>query len=443
MLLGLGILLGSFSAPAADLALNGRGIATKFQSEFFAAELLAAQPSRETSELLANEMFTMRMTILIDNWTQRQFSQHWSQAILINNTADSRDQYSGEIAEWLDSVKGPLKRGDSLAFVKSPVDGFVFSINNVELYRSKRAGIANLLLNTWIGSRPPASEFKSGLLGITTLQDQVFTAALAKPSATRKAELEKWVAVNESNSEPEIIETAAVKPVAKDSPSAQPAAKPALDLASKIEDAPVVEESTRGDNPPGDETASPAPKNLASDTPAAIPGPEATSAIEPLETAETASPAGIEIASSKTEEDSAPSDVIAGDINPSPSEQLVESNDIFVPADEVTSKEPAGEQEDPLFKVYRANILTLTYQNLIYPNSAIDRGQEDKVMLRLTLNRKGKVVSFDYDKRSRFKTLNKAVEKAVSQANPYPAPPKKLKGREIVVSIPIVFSLSG
>ena len=87
--------------------------------------------------------------------------------------------------------------------------------------------------------------------------------------------------------------------------------------------------------------------------------------------------------------------------------------------------------------------LTLTYQNLIYPGSAIDRGQEGKVILTVTLSRKGKVKKIDFDKKSQYKSLNRAVEKAVSAASPYPAPPRKLPGKEIVIQMPINFSLSG
>jgi protein TonB len=100
-------------------------------------------------------------------------------------------------------------------------------------------------------------------------------------------------------------------------------------------------------------------------------------------------------------------------------------------------------KEESLLKVYRSNVMTLTYQNLVYPLSAIDRNQEGRIMISVTVNRKGKVTDIEFDEKSKHRALNKAVQKAVSAASPFPAPPKKLRGKEVTVSMPVVFSLSG
>lgn len=105
---------------------------------------------------------------------------------------------------------------------------------------------------------------------------------------------------------------------------------------------------------------------------------------------------------------------------------------------EISTAEQAG-----LFRIYRSNLLKKTYQHVIYPESAIDRNQQGDVILKLTITRDGEIQSVLYDKRADFSSLNKAAARAVKNAKPYPAAPKRLNGDTFEVIMPIKFRLAG
>ena len=102
----------------------------------------------------------------------------------------------------------------------------------------------------------------------------------------------------------------------------------------------------------------------------------------------------------------------------------------------------AAEQKG-LFRIYRSNLLKKTYQHVIYPESAIDRNQQGDVVLKVEINRNGKVKSIVYDKRAEFNSLNKAATKAVYNAKPFPPAPARLEGDTFEVVMPIRFRLAG
>ena len=100
-------------------------------------------------------------------------------------------------------------------------------------------------------------------------------------------------------------------------------------------------------------------------------------------------------------------------------------------------------QQAALFRIYRSSLLKKTYQHIIYPESAIDRNQQGDVILKLMINRDGKIQNVDYDKRADFSSLNKAAARAVENSSPYPKAPKNLSGESFEVIMPIKFRLAG
>ncbi len=94
-----------------------------------------------------------------------------------------------------------------------------------------------------------------------------------------------------------------------------------------------------------------------------------------------------------------------------------------------------------ILNVYRANMLRLTYRHVVYPSRSLNLNQEGTVVLKVTVNRKGKVMDIKQEERSQYVALNKAAEKAVKKANPYPAIPKQLTGNKFEFKIPIKFRI--
>lgn len=412
----LGLLAVCHSSWGADLQLNGRGIANKFQLDYFLAELYIDQPSTSAEMLASKKNMRMELSIAVEEWSKRQFTQHWNQAIFINNSAEDRRKYSEEISEWLSSIKGPLKKGDHLVFKKSK-DRLTFSVNGVEIYENIDSGLASIFLNTWIGSRPPSSEFRASILGVDNLpEDRYSQTAMLKPDLTRIKEIRGWLPEKKS-SKPDPVD-----PPQPDSPATKPTT---IDQVPEITLAETAKTSETMD-------ASISEAYLAWFAGVPLQEFDETAANDAegslFQNAEGSLQRNAEGSLQKDAEGSSPK-IAEGSLK----EDAEGSPTVSDEEDEDTA----------LLKVYRSNILTLTYQNLIYPNSAIDRGQEGKILMKLTLDRRGKVRNMEYDQKSRHRTLNKAAARAVEQASPYPEPPRKLKGKEIVVTVPIVFSLSG
>ena len=100
-------------------------------------------------------------------------------------------------------------------------------------------------------------------------------------------------------------------------------------------------------------------------------------------------------------------------------------------------------QQKGLLRIYRSNLLKKTYQHIVYPESAIDKNQEGDVILRITIDRSGKVLEIKYDLRARFNSLNKAAKSALNNAQPFPKVPQRVKGESFELLMPIRFRLTG
>jgi protein TonB len=107
----------------------------------------------------------------------------------------------------------------------------------------------------------------------------------------------------------------------------------------------------------------------------------------------------------------------------------------------VAAAKPAVNSSEDLFAAFRANVLKQTYRNTKYPERSINLKQEGVIILKLKINRAGKVVNTTEEQTSEFISLNKAAEVAVKRSQPYPAPPDGLKGETFEISVPFNFKL--
>ena len=458
------VLLSPLQAVNADsLMLNGQGIHSEFQLNYYLAKLFTTSPKADP-EMLRSEAGDQRMEmiILVDEWSTRRFTQHWNQAVLINNSAETRDKFSKELAAFNAMLKGPLLKGDTIKVFKRAGRGMHVTLNGVRLLDFSNDDVFSLLLNTWIGARPPSSDFKASILGEQTIDQSVLTeASTLSPSAERKKKIHAWLDNGSSkkfrdkkddkaeNIEQPIantpVEEAAIAAASKKNTSATKQAVAKSTVTKVVEAAtttkpqppattvssPEMTKSSAGNAVPQSETeVSDYPEALAKQDQGAI---EESSAKRGTSDA-------VSITSANDENQDTTLTTSSEDTANSPTPATSSDIDEAVTS---TPEETATKQENKLLDVYRSNILAMTYQNLIYPASAIDSGHEGKIVLEIVLSRKGKVKKVGFSQKSKHNSLNKAVEKAISDASPYPRPPKKLKGKEIKLVLPITFSLSG
>ena len=100
-------------------------------------------------------------------------------------------------------------------------------------------------------------------------------------------------------------------------------------------------------------------------------------------------------------------------------------------------------EQEGLLKIYRSNLMKRTYQYIVYPESAINLNREGEVVLRIVVDRNGKVIKSAYESRANYNSLNKAATRALNRAKPFPAVPARLKGEKFEMLIPIRFRLTG
>jgi len=78
-----------------------------------------------------------------------------------------------------------------------------------------------------------------------------------------------------------------------------------------------------------------------------------------------------------------------------------------------------------------------------YPRAAREQRQEGTAYLRFAIDREGRVLSAQIEKGSSFSLLDEEVLALVQRAQPLPPPPPEVPGAQIVLTVPVQFSLSG
>ena len=183
------------SVRASDqLLLNGTAIHTSLQQDYYYAALFSESRSDDPQTLLWQENQRMEITILVDEWSKRRFTQHLGQAIAINNSTDDQEHHSKDIATFNTLIKDYLIRGDRIVINKDIDKGTAISINGITLMETKSHDFFGLFLNTWLGARPPSSVFKASILGQAATVDSSMMASYESLTAsnTRINDLKEW-----------------------------------------------------------------------------------------------------------------------------------------------------------------------------------------------------------------------------------------------------------
>jgi len=114
----------AFSVRASDLlVLNGTAIHTSLQQDYYYAALFSESRSEDPQTLLWQDNQRMEITILVDEWSKRRFTQHLGQAITINNTTDDQEHHAKDIATFNTLFKDYLIRGDRIVINKDADKG--------------------------------------------------------------------------------------------------------------------------------------------------------------------------------------------------------------------------------------------------------------------------------------------------------------------------------
>jgi protein TonB len=91
---------------------------------------------------------------------------------------------------------------------------------------------------------------------------------------------------------------------------------------------------------------------------------------------------------------------------------------------------------------YRALLIASLERHKRYPSRARALGMEAEVLLRIEIDRSGRVTKRTLERPSPYSLLNSAVEEMVDRASPLPAPPASLPGERLDIVLPVTFKLT-
>lgn len=157
-----------------SLNLSGIGIYKKHKKPIYLGALY--QKSLEQTEAsLFREKNAKRMDLRIieDNLSAKRFARELAHHIRMNNDKEFIGVQEGNVANFLRSFQGKFKRGDQILIEYNPDEGTVFVLNGKVLGRVIDPRFFSVLLNAWIGPKPPTEKFKRGILGQSTDQEAI------------------------------------------------------------------------------------------------------------------------------------------------------------------------------------------------------------------------------------------------------------------------------
>lgn len=404
-----------------DLPMNGLAAFEQLRMEYYIGALQLESMSNDASTVLdAPGRKRMAIHISADRWPALRFAQQWNQAILINNSSQDLNANVMDVLAFTSLPKDDLISGDRLTVDLIPDLGTRVTLNGTPMLQTRSDALFRLLVNTWIGARPPSTGFKKDMLQLST--DSAGTELLGRfeglnPDDARRKLVAGWGGKIDTAPPVETAVAAAPKPTEDTvvrgrnsdvAPAAAAVAAPAIAAPVVAAPAPTIAAVQAPSVPAASSSAAPATKP---EPAPAKPEPAPTPAPAPVETPPEAA---VQVAS------------VAPVAMPKP----VEST---------TNIDAATQQA--LHTAYSNSLRKLIYAELRYPKRAVQKEIEGLVVLRVSSNRNGQLIAADVAQGA-HQMLDRAAQQAATKAAPFPAVTADMAGDKFEFMIPVVFKLS-
>lgn len=398
-ILGFILLISSFAASMAsaqnDLNMNGIASFEQLRKEYYIGALYLGWAGRDAATI-TNMPGKKRMELRItaDRWPSLRFAQMWNQLITINNPSATLNANANDMLAFTSLPKGDLVAGDILAIELTGNNTTLVTLNGTPALRTGSPALFNMLLNSWIGQRPPSSEFKRDILELQ--KSAAGTELLARyqavqPNDSRKKVIAGW---GFKASAPETETPPATATAPAPAPSATPAPAPAVAATAPKTETPKPE--------------APKPQPEPKAPPAAAPAKPAATAAAPAPTANDA-------------------------------QQIAEQQ---ARAAEAKAQAKAKQElQARLYDSYLGEVRKLVVRHVEYPKRAQKDNIEGLVMMRVRIDRGGNLASFEIAQ-SADDLLDEAALKAVKKAAPFPKASDQLEGNIFEFLVPMVFKLA-
>jgi TonB family protein len=182
-------------AQSGDLNLNGIASFEQLRKEYYIGALYLGWPGHDPAAI-TNMPGKKRMELRItaDRWPALRFSQMWNQLITINNPIATINANATDIVAFTSIPKGDLVEGDQIV-IELANNNTQVSLNGIPALRTDSPALFSMLLNTWIGQRPPSTEFKRDVLDLP--KDSNGTQLVTRfnaihPNDARKKTIAAW-----------------------------------------------------------------------------------------------------------------------------------------------------------------------------------------------------------------------------------------------------------
>lgn len=244
---------------ATDLTMTGLASYEELRRPYYLGALYLANPSNNAEEILSTVgERRMEMKVTAQSWSPRRFSMQWTQAMILNVDPSLLERHDDAFVEFNNLPKQSLKQGDKIVIDSNAKGQVTISVNGTQIVEIAKPGFFEVLLSTWIGRKPPSSDFKAAMLG------SIDGALLAEyeamsPSEERVEQVAAWMDEGEGKAAKEVAVTregsgvkaagataataaAVTAATAETAPAAAAPAEPVQVAMAKPQAAPVFEE---------------------------------------------------------------------------------------------------------------------------------------------------------------------------------------------------------
>lgn len=181
------------TVAGSNLELNGVGVHSELRKEWFLNALYLTSKTDDAEDAVSSTgVKRMELRVLADNLSGRRLKRFWIERIKNNNEASSVLSNAKSVRDFANLMDNDLVTGDIVTIDALP-SATVVSINGSEVGRTDAAAFP-LILRTWVGDRPPSSEFKDAILGdVSNVQRSELITRLntVQPSQARIAMFDK------------------------------------------------------------------------------------------------------------------------------------------------------------------------------------------------------------------------------------------------------------
>ena len=147
------------------LTLNGLGLreTTIFRIDVYVAALYVAQKSTDANAILTSNALKQLVLHFMRNVEGADLKKAWEEGFADN--AKAQLPALKERTEPLNGWMVALKRGQELTFTYKPGVGIEVDVNGTVQGTVEGEDFAKAFLAIWLGTKPPNSSLKAGLLG--------------------------------------------------------------------------------------------------------------------------------------------------------------------------------------------------------------------------------------------------------------------------------------